>query len=151
MGFLDEILSAAKAAPGLSDMLPGSDAAAGQPAGAGAHASLVQEAMGLLNNPNSGGLNGLAQQFEAQGLGHLIGSWVGPGQNLPVSGAQLTSVIGEARMQELAGRVGLPPEAAASALAAVLPSLIDHVTPNGSMEHQLLQEGLSWLAGQHPA
>jgi uncharacterized protein YidB (DUF937 family) len=146
MGFLDEILSAAKAAPGMADAQP----TAADPAAAGAHASLVEEAMGLLNNPNTGGLGGLVQQFEGQGLGHLIGSWVGPGQNLPVSGAQLASVLGEDRLQQLSARVGLPPDAAASALAAVLPSLIDRVTPNGSVEHTLLQEGLTWLAGQRP-
>ncbi len=143
MGFLDEILNAAKAAPALAGELQG----AGAPAPAEAHASLVQEAMGLLNE-NNGGLAGLAQQFESQGLGHLVQSWVGPGQNLPISGAQLQSVLGNDRLQQIAARVGLPPDAAASALAAVLPSLIDRVTPSGSVEHQLLQEGLTWLAGQ---
>jgi uncharacterized protein YidB (DUF937 family) len=144
MGFLDEILSAAKAAPALGGELEGGGAAAAP----GTHATLVQEAMGLLNENNSGGLPGLMQQFESQGLGHLVQSWVGPGQNLPVTGAQLQSVLGNDRLQQLAARVGLPPDAAASALAAVLPSLIDRVTPGGSVEHQLLQEGLTWLEGQ---
>jgi uncharacterized protein YidB (DUF937 family) len=151
MGFLDDILSAAKAAPGLQGLAGEvqGEAAAAAPAASGAHASLVQEAMGLLNeNNNAGGLGGLVQQFEAQGLGHVIGSWTGPGQNLPISGAQLSGVLGDARLQQLAARVGLPPDAAASALAAVLPSLIDRMTPNGTVEHTLLQEGLSWLEGR---
>lgn len=159
MSFLDDIekvagslvgdaaTSANPASPAVPQPgLPG--ALAGMAGAAGANPALVQEAMRLLTDNSSGGLAGLAQQFEQQGLGHLVGSWMGQGPNLPVSGAQLQGVLGNQRMQELAQRVGLPPDAAASALASVLPSLVDRVTPNGTLEHTLLQDGLSWLQGR---
>jgi uncharacterized protein YidB (DUF937 family) len=153
MSFFDDIVKTVEGAGGLG----GTDAAPaaapgvpGAPAGAvaGASAPLLQEAMGLLTNNSAGGVSGLVQQFESQGLGHIIGSWMGPGQNLPISGQQLHSVLGGQQLQELAQRVGLPPEAAANALAAVLPALVDRVTPNGSIEHTLLQQGLGWLEGR---
>jgi uncharacterized protein YidB (DUF937 family) len=149
MGFFDEL---EKVAGTVASEAAGGGAAA-QPQAAsgavpGANPAIVQEAMKLLTDGGSGGLSGLAQQFEQQGLGHLIGSWTGQGPNLPVSGAQVQGVLGDQRLQQLAQRVGLPPEAAASALAAVLPTLVDRVTPNGTIEHQLLQDGVSWLEGR---
>jgi uncharacterized protein YidB (DUF937 family) len=150
MGFFDDLEKVVGSVAGEA----GSGAAAAQPAVAmpgatpGANPAILQEAMKLLTESGSGGLSGLAQQFEQQGLGHLIGSWTGQGPNLPVSGAQMQGVLGDQRLQQLAQRVGLPPEAAASALAAVLPALVDRVSPNGTMEHQLLQDGLGWLEGR---
>jgi uncharacterized protein YidB (DUF937 family) len=153
MGFLDElekvvgtVATQAMAQQGGTAPQYGQPSQTTAPGAAAAGGNLIaQEAMRLLTDNSSGGLNGLVQQFEQQGLGHLIGSWVGSGQNLPVSGQQLAGVLGDQRVQELAQRVGLPPAAAASALAAVLPALVDHMTPNGNIEQQLLQQGLSWL------
>jgi uncharacterized protein YidB (DUF937 family) len=150
MGFFDDL----EKVVGTVAANAGGGAPAAQPqevtpgTAAGANPALLQEGMKLLTDSGSGGLAGLAQQFEQQGLGHLMGSWVGQGPNLPVSGAQLQGVLGDQRLQQLAQRVGLPPDAAASALAAVLPALVNRVTPNGTMEHQLLQDGLTWLEGR---
>ena len=150
MGFFDDLEKVVGTVAGEA----GSGTGAAQPqeatpgAAPGANPAILQEAMKLVTDSGSGGLSGLAQQFEQQGLGHLVGSWVGQGANLPVSGAQLQGVLGDQRLQQLAQRVGLPPDAAAAALAAVLPALVNRVTPNGTMEHQLLQDGLSWLEGR---
>jgi uncharacterized protein YidB (DUF937 family) len=147
MSFFDDIVKTVEGAGGLEQgAAPAGIPAALAGAAPGASAPLLQEAMGLLSSSSgAGGLSGLVQQFESQGLGHIIGSWTGPGQNLPISGQQLQAVLGDQRLQQLAQRVGLPPDAAANALAAVLPAVVDKVTPNGSIEHTLLQQGLSWL------
>ncbi|NQW03085.1 MAG: hypothetical protein HQ485_03570 [Acidobacteria bacterium] len=50
--------------------------------------------MGMLTDQKSGGLAGLLKQFGAGGLGDVASSWVGSGQNLPVSGSQIASVLG---------------------------------------------------------
>jgi uncharacterized protein YidB (DUF937 family) len=155
MGFFDEIESvvgqvAGGAAGPASAASAASESTAAPVAGvpAGASPALMQEAMKLLTDNSSGGLGGLAQQFEQQGLGHLMSSWVGQGPNQPVTGAQLQGVLGDQRLQQLAQKIGLPPDAAAGALAAVLPTLVDRMTPNGTLEHQLLQDGVSWLEGR---
>jgi uncharacterized protein YidB (DUF937 family) len=152
MGFLDELESVVGTACTQAMSQGGAAPQAASTAAPGAAPAggtlIAQEAMRLLTDNSSGGLNGLVQQFEQQGLGHLIGSWVGTGQNLPVSGQQIAGVLGDQRVQELAQRIGLPPAAAASALASVLPALVNHMTPNGNVEQQLLQQGLSWLQGR---
>jgi uncharacterized protein YidB (DUF937 family) len=122
-------------------------APAANPAAFG-HPGLVNALLGLLGNRQTGGLGGLVQLFEQQGLGHLVQSWIGTGQNLPVSGQQLESVLGHGRLASLAQQAGIPPEQASSMLASVLPSLIDHLTPNGTADHGLLEQGLNALRGK---
>lgn len=100
----------------------------------------------LVTNPNSGGLSGLLQQFQASGLGHLADSWVGTGQNLPISADQVQSALGSEQMRQMAAKVGLDPDALAGKLAEYLPQVIDKITPNGSVpEQSTLQQGLGNL------
>jgi len=80
-----------------------------------------------------GGLNGLVTAFEQQGLGNVVASWIGTGQNLPVNADQLRAVLGDERIAALAARAGIPPDQAAAALQQLLPTLIDHLTPNGQV------------------
>jgi len=107
---------------------------------------VVGALIGLLGSQGGvGGLSGLVQKFEQMGLGHLIGSWIGTGQNLPISADQVQSVLGSGRLAQLAQQAGIPPEQASSMIAAVLPGLIDRLTPNGTVDHGLLEQGLDIL------
>ncbi len=114
---------------------------------AAANPGLVTALLGLLGN-QQGGLQGLVQLFEQQGLGHLISSWIGNGTNLPISAQQVESVLGSGRLAALAQEAGIPPEQASSMLASVLPGLIDHLTPGGTADHGLLAEGMDLLRGK---
>ncbi|HYL04412.1 MAG TPA: YidB family protein [Thermoanaerobaculia bacterium] len=146
MGFWDEVVKVGQAAVSSGQAAAsGGQAAPVAPAMSG---SVVQEAVGLLTGSGSGGLAELAQGFERQGLGHLLGSWLGPGENLPISGQQLQSVLGEQQLGQVAQRLGLPPAAAASTLAAVLPSLVDRLSPSGALEQNLMRQGLEWIEGR---
>ena len=100
----------------------------------------------IQNHP--GGLNGLVQSFHQNGLGELVNSWTGTGQNQPVSAEQIQQVLGSEKVQALAQKLGVSPETAGSTLAQLLPSVIDKLTPNGSVPEQsnLLQMGESLLA-----
>lgn len=84
-------------------------------------------------NNQPGGLQGLIQQFETQGAGNLIQSWIGGGTNQAVSPDTVQNVVGSGALGELAGKLGVSPEQASSVLAQVLPHVIDHGTPNGEM------------------
>lgn len=93
---------------------------------------LLQAVTSMLSNDGThGGLGGLIQKFQQAGLGDVVGSWVGSGQNQSISGAQLTSVLGPDAITSLAEKLGVSPDAAASQLSTVLPGLIDHLTPHG--------------------
>jgi uncharacterized protein YidB (DUF937 family) len=81
-----------------------------------------------------GGLSGLLDQFRSAGMGQEADSWVSTGQNMPVSGTQVTSALGSGNVQSMAQKLGLPPGAMAGALAALLPIVIDQLTPKGRVE-----------------
>ena len=124
---------------GLLDSITGS-------LGQGGDNPLLTLVSGLITNPNSGGLAGLLQQFQANGLGHLADSWVSTGQNLPLNAEQVQSVFGSEQIQEMAAKAGIDPQALSGKLAELLPQVIDQATPNGSIPDQSsLQQGLGGL------
>lgn len=111
------------------------------------HANVAGSLLEMLNSSQGGGLQGLVQAFHGNGLGNLVNSWIGSGQNLPVSGAQIESVLGNDAIQALAAKTGLNPCDVSSKLSQVLPGLIDHLTPNGSVPHTggLVSGGMGFL------
>lgn len=116
----------------------------------GGNAALLNAVIGMLGNNASagglggvGGLGGLVQQFEQGGLGHVIGSWISTGQNLPISAEQLQSVLGSGVFASLAQQTGLSHGDLAGQLSQLLPQVIDQATPDG----QVPAGGLGDLAG----
>jgi len=83
-----------------------------------------------------GGLSGLLDKFRTAGLGQQADSWVSTGKNVPVSGDEVSSVLGHGQVQGMSQKLGLPPGAVAGALAAILPMVIDQLTPKGHVEQQ---------------
>jgi uncharacterized protein YidB (DUF937 family) len=78
-----------------------------------------------------GGLGGLGAQFEQAGLGDVLGSWIGKGQNRPVSADQLGQVFGQDQLSELGAKLGMGGGELASELSQILPNLVDQMTPDG--------------------
>ncbi len=129
---------------GLLDGLLGSLTGGGSASGNSGSNPLLQIAMQMLANKGGGGtgggalesmggLSGIVSAFQKGGLGHLADSWVGTGDNLPVSGDQLSQVLGSDKIGEIASQLGLSQGDAAGGLAKILPDLINHVTPNGQI------------------
>jgi len=98
----------------------------------GAPGGLLQAVGGLINS-HPGGLQGLVQAFEQQGLGGVVASWVGTGQNLPVSGEQIQAVLGNQQVAAIAQGLGFSPQEASAKLAEFLPQVVDQLTPNGTL------------------
>ncbi len=113
------------------------------------HANVASGLLQMLSS-QSGGLSGLLQTFHSNGLGNLVSSWVGTGQNLPISAEQIESVLGSGQVEQLAAKAGISPDAARSALANVLPQLVDHLTPNGTVPegNDTVQAGVNFLKGK---
>jgi uncharacterized protein YidB (DUF937 family) len=117
---------------GLLDSLGG--ALGGQQGGTPATGDLIGAIIGMLGHPQAGGgLAGLVQKFEQSGLGSVVGSWIGTGQNLPISAEQLKSVLGSDVIGQFAQQLGLSPPDAASQLSQALPQVVDQATPNGEV------------------
>ena len=96
----------------------------------------------------NGGLPGIISKLQNGGLAQQVGSWVGTGQNVPVSGSQLQEVLGSGSIGEIAQQLGMSHGDASSNLAQVLPQLIDHLTPHGQVpdDHgDMLAQALSAL------
>ena len=111
--------------------------------------ALVQIATSLITKNSTGtGLAGLAQQFDQKGLGDLMQSWIGTGQNKPISPDQMHQVLGAEQVQQFAQQTGMQGPQLTTALSALLPQLIDKLTPKGQVPPQNdLQGMLTGLLG----
>jgi uncharacterized protein YidB (DUF937 family) len=80
-----------------------------------------------------GGLSDLIGKLTAGGAAPHVNSWVGPGQNQPIQPGQLGGALGQNVLNELSQRTGMSQQELLNQLAATLPQLINHLTPNGRM------------------
>ena len=97
------------------------------------HAGTLSMIMDFLNSPQVGGIAGLQQMFQQKGLGSVVSSWVGTGQNLPISADQLHNVLQGGALQDLAAKSGMDTTQLAGLFSALLPHVVDKLTPNGQV------------------
>jgi uncharacterized protein YidB (DUF937 family) len=108
---------------------------------------LLGGVINLINN--AGGLQGILQQLQASGIADQVASWIGTGENAPVSGDQIADALGADKVTQIAQHAGIEPEHAATGLAQLLPQIIDKLTPGGQVpQNELLEQGLSLLRGK---
>ena len=120
----------------------------GQQLGGSGQASHLTQLVVNLRNNHPGGLQGLVQQFTQAGFAQQAQSWVSTGQNLLISAEQITQVLGAGKVQDIAKQLGIGHADAASGLANRLPHIVDHLTPNGAVQNDLVQQGVSLLKGK---
>jgi len=138
MGLFDSI--AGQVAQQAAAALSGQSGAGGD--------KMVQMVMGLLNNPELGGISGLVSAFQKNGLGDIVASWISNNTNLPISAAQIQSVLGQGPLQDLAAKTGMSANEVASNLSEHLPGLVDQLTPNGQLPSgDLMAQGMGMLKG----
>lgn len=101
--------------------------------GGGDKNKLLESIMGLINDPQTGGLSGLAQTFKDKGLGDVVSSWISTGKNLPVSADQIKQALGSDQIQQISKNAGVSQEEASKGLAGLLPEIIDKLTPDGKV------------------
>lgn len=99
----------------------------------GGSASLLPALIEQLNK-YPGGLTGLIASFQKGGLSEIVASWVGTGQNLPVSPGQLGAVLDPGVVNELAAKTGQDTDSVLGSLASILPQLVDKATPDGAVQ-----------------
>jgi len=94
-------------------------------------AGMVSVVNGILEK--HGGVEGVVNEFQRNGLGPTINSWVGTGPNQAISPDQLHKALGPELMQQLADKSGMSIQDLAQKLAQVLPQAVDKLTPNGTI------------------
>lgn len=131
MGLLDEVLSMA-GSTGAQQLQ---------------HATALNAIISYINSPQVGGLAGLQSMFQQGGLGHIIGSWVSSGQNLPISAIELQSVLHSGALQQVAQQAGMDPAQLIGTMSSLLPHLVDKLSPKGQLpDAGALQQMLKGLA-----
>ena len=97
----------------------------------GEQGNMGQVAMDMFNQ--HGGLSGVLEKFKESGLGEQAASWVGKGENLPITAEQISNVLGDGEIASMAAKFGITPETLSSQIAEHLPNLVDKMTPNGEV------------------
>jgi uncharacterized protein YidB (DUF937 family) len=145
MGLLDAVVGALGQGGGGNNALLGALismlAQGGQGGGGGGSGGMLGQVLGaaLGGSGNAagagagglGGLGALLEQFQRGGLGDVAASWVGRGENLPISPDQLSQVLGGDILGKLSQQLGMGQSDVAGQLSQMLPGLVDQLTPEG--------------------
>lgn len=165
MGLLDDMIGGALGGGGnspLGSVLGGLGGGAGNGAGGGLGDLLKQfgggdamQSAGLMAALMSlvqqmGGFEGVIQKFQQAGLGGVVQSWLGNGPNAGIGPQQVQDIFGTSAVQKAAQQAGMSTQQTTSAIAAMLPELINQFSPQGKLasnHNDLLQQGLSMILG----
>jgi uncharacterized protein YidB (DUF937 family) len=71
--------------------------------------------------------------MQRAGYGDQARSWVGTGQNMPISPDALSQIFGQGGLDEIANRAGLTPQQTSEGLSELLPEVVDRFTPDGQV------------------
>ena len=112
---------------------------------------LIQMVLQMLQQ--NGGIEGLLARMQQAGYGQQAQSWIGTGQNMPISPDALSRIFGQGQLGQIAQQLGLPQQDAAGGLAQMLPDVVDQMTPQGQIpdnSSDLVSQVLANLQRGHP-
>ena len=89
----------------------------------------------VMGTGSQGGLSAIVAKLEQAGFGDQVKSWIGTGQNLPISADQLRQVLGSDVVRQLAAKYNIPVDQLSEILAQQLPKAVDHASPDGKLPH----------------
>src|SRR5262245_66241357 len=110
MGVLDAVLSETGSELGITNSSAG---------------SVLSGLLSLINR-DEGGIGGFLDRFRRAGVGNLVSSWLS-GDARPVTPAAVENAIGHDAIDRIGSRAGLSFATAASAIAFMLPKLIQRL------------------------
>jgi outer membrane protein OmpA-like peptidoglycan-associated protein/uncharacterized protein YidB (DUF937 family) len=101
----------------------------------------------LISHISAQGIGGFLSKFQQAGLGDAVNSWISTGENSALSAEQLTGALGEHTLQDIAGKAGISANEAKPALAMLIPSMVNSLTPNGVVPTSLPESVMGYLKG----
>ena len=116
---------------GLFDSLSGGLKDALGQAEAAAMPALISAVLAKTNLEN---MQGLLDKLQQSGLGPQVASWLSDGKNMPITADQLRAALSNSQIQQLAASFGLPVDKVLASLAEHLPSVVDKLSPNGTLQ-----------------
>jgi uncharacterized protein YidB (DUF937 family) len=81
----------------------------------------------------SGGLNDLLKQFQQNGHGDVVDSWVGTGPNKAIAPKELGQALGSEQINAALAQTGMSRDELLDALSHYLPQVVDRLTPQGRL------------------
>lgn len=113
----------------------------------------IDDIANALNNLVGNGQGGLdlvkfVGGLSQNGLGEIVGSWLGNGENRAISIEQITTLLGSDNIGSFASELGISQESAAGALAEAVPQVVDQATRG---EGTIMDEMLSNTGGPNGA
>jgi len=81
----------------------------------------------------NGGLQGVMARLTSNGQGEQVRSWVGTGDNQPVTGAQVRQALDDDALNKVAQQAGTTPDKVSDDVARVLPQMVNKATPQGQV------------------
>lgn len=95
--------------------------------------SLVSSLLGAIANPANGGFGGFINRFREAGMGDTVDSWIGSGDNAPITDEQVAAGFGDETIDSIAEQSGVERSKAVSALGMMTPRVVDALTPDGEI------------------
>jgi uncharacterized protein YidB (DUF937 family) len=99
--------------------------------GAAVLPAVLGEVMGT--GAQGGTLSAIVAKLQQAGMGDQVKSWIGNGQNLPITAEQLQQALGSDTAKQLAARFNIPLDQLGPVLAQLLPKAVDNASPNGHL------------------
>jgi uncharacterized protein YidB (DUF937 family) len=87
----------------------------------------------VMGNGGQGGLSAIVAKLQQAGFGDQVKSWIGTGQNLPITAEQLQQALGSDTAKQLAARFNIPLDQISQVLAQALPKAVDGASPKGTL------------------
>jgi uncharacterized protein YidB (DUF937 family) len=123
---------------GLLDDLVGS---LGNNSNGSGQGNQIQQLMAIWNwVQEQGGVEVLLQKFQQGGLGQVLNTWIGSGNNQSIDGGEIQNALGQDQLQSLADKLGTDVNGASGTLAALLPQVIDKLSPQGHIDTSNTQD-----------
>ena len=79
------------------------------------------------------GLSRLLEQFKGAGLGDKADSWVGTGENQPLTPDEVKKAIGDDRLATMSKQTGQSVGSLTTDLSKMIPAAVNKLTPDGKV------------------
>ena len=103
--------------------------------------SIISALSSLLDGSGSNSSNGeldisslvTGMMKKGGGLENIVNSWLGDGDNEPISGSQIKDILGKDKILSFASKLGIDEGSAADSLAEAVPQMVDKGSSGGSL------------------
>lgn len=95
----------------------------------------ITSALGNLLSDENGNLDlgNIVSTMQEKGLGSVVESWLGDGENDAISGDQVMELFGSERISQIASQLGSDEGSLLDALSDALPQVVDNASSGGSL------------------